>query len=91
MDADAARGADVVVRARWKYVCYVGDDGDEVLETFDPSIIHSAYVEREGIVRGRLVSAGFATLHGECYGHSTSLGISSRPHADTALLRERIG
>jgi hypothetical protein len=79
------------MRARWKYVCYVDDDGDEVLETFDPIIIHARYVENEGISPGRLVSAGFATSHGECYGHSTSLGISSRPAADTALLRERIG
>ena len=79
------------MRARWKYVCYVDEDGDEVLETFEPAIIHAQYVENEGIPRGRLVSAGFATVHGECYGHSTSLGIASRPHADTALLRERIG
>jgi hypothetical protein len=79
------------MRARWKYVCYVDGAGDEVLEIFDPAIIHSACVESEGISRGRLVSAGFATAQGECYGHSTSLGISSRPHADTALLRERIG
>lgn len=79
------------MRARWKYVCYIDDDGDEVLETFDPSIIHARYVENEGIARGRLVSAGFATIHGECYGHSTSLSLSSRPHQDTTLLRERIG
>ena len=79
------------MRARWKYVCYIGEDGDEVLETFDPSKIHAQYVENQGIGRGRLVSAGFATVHGECYGHSTSLGLSSRPNADTVLLRERIG
>ncbi len=41
------------------------------------------------LLDGTLV--GFATIHGECYGASTSLGISSRPHQDTALLRERIG
>ena len=35
--------------------------------------------------------SGFATAHGECYGASSSLGLSSRPRADTALLRERIG
>ncbi|MEQ1491024.1 MAG: hypothetical protein ABL932_10795 [Terricaulis sp.] len=79
------------MRARWKYVCYIGDDGKEVLEAFEPEIIHSQYVENEGIPPASLVSAGFATLHGECYGASTSLGISSRPHQDTALLRERIG
>lgn len=79
------------MRARWKYVCYVDESGDEVLETFDPEIIHAQYVENEGIVRVRLVSAGFASLHGEAYGHSTSLGLSSRPHQDTALLRKRIG
>ncbi len=79
------------MRARWKYVCYVDDDGDEVLETFEPEIIHAQYVAGEGINPGRLVSAGFATVHGECYGRSTSLGIVSRPRADTALLRERIG
>ncbi|MEQ1820244.1 MAG: hypothetical protein ABL871_16700 [Terricaulis sp.] len=79
------------MRARWKYVCYVNDDGNEVLETFEPEIIHSQYVEAERIDRLQLVSAGFATIHGECYGRSTSLEISSRPHADTALLRERLG
>lgn len=79
------------MQARWKYVCYIDEDGDEVLETFEPVIIHARFVEREGIPRGRLVSAGFATAEGECYGQSTSLGISSRPRADTALLRERIG
>ncbi|MBL8545752.1 MAG: hypothetical protein JNL81_04770 [Hyphomonadaceae bacterium] len=79
------------MRARWKYVCYVDDAGDEVLETFDPEIIHAQYVEKQGIARGRLISAGFATAHGECYGHSTSLNMSSRPHADTGLLRGRIG
>lgn len=79
------------MRVRWKYVCYAADDGHEVLETFEPEIIHSAYVQSEGIARERLISAGFATVHGECYGRSTSLGISSRPDADTALLRSRIG
>lgn len=90
MDADAARCADLV-KARWKYVCFLDGAGHEVLETFDPEIIHAAYAESEGIPRDRLISAGFATVHGECYGHSTSLGISARPHADTALLRARIG
>ncbi|MEZ5959469.1 MAG: hypothetical protein R3C30_03455 [Hyphomonadaceae bacterium] len=91
MDAHATRRTNILMRARWKYVCYRDDAGDEVLETFDPEIIHSAYVERERIPRDRLISAGFATMHGECYGHSTSLGISSRPDSDTALLRARIG
>ena len=79
------------MRARWKFVCYLDVAGHEVLETFDPEIIHSAYVERERIPLDRLISAGFATVHGECYGHSTSLELSSRPDADTALLRARIG
>lgn len=79
------------MRGRWKYVCYVDEHGDEVLESFDPSIIHSQYVENEGISVASIISAGFATIHGECYGASTSLGISSRPREDTALLRERIG
>ena len=90
MDANSARRADLV-KARWKYVCFLDSSGHEVLETFDPEIIHSAYAESEGIPRDRLISAGFATAHGECYGHSTSLGISARQHADTALLRARIG
>ncbi|MEZ5956480.1 MAG: hypothetical protein R3C27_04625 [Hyphomonadaceae bacterium] len=79
------------MRARWKFVCYLDAEGHEVLEIFDPEIIHSAYVERERIARDRLISAGFATVYGECYGHSTSLGISARLDADTALLRARIG
>jgi hypothetical protein len=90
VDAHAARRADLLMRAHWKFVCYVDGGGDEVLETFDPEIIHADYIERERIPRDRLISAGFATVHGECYGHSTSLGISARPDADTALLRARI-
>ena len=78
------------MRAHWKFVCYLDAAGHEVLDIFDPEIIHAAYVERERIPRDRLISAGFATVHGECYGHSTSLGISARPDADTALLRARI-
>ncbi|MGD9982180.1 MAG: hypothetical protein AB7H66_16815 [Hyphomonadaceae bacterium] len=91
MDADAARGADLVMRARWKYVCYADADGHEVLETFEPSTLHAAYVSEEGIDRGRLISAGFATADGECYGVSTSLNLPSRPLADTALLRMLLG
>ncbi|MBX3430153.1 MAG: hypothetical protein KF779_11295 [Hyphomonadaceae bacterium] len=78
------------MRARWKYVCYADDGGDEILETFEPEIIHSSYVDSRGIKRESLISAGFATIHGECFGRSTSLGISSRPHADSALLRDRM-
>jgi len=90
VDAAAARRADLLMRAHWKFVCYLDAAGHEVLDIFDPEIIHAAYVERERIPRDRLISAGFATVHGECYGHSTSLGISARPDADTALLRARI-
>ncbi|MGD9967201.1 MAG: hypothetical protein AB7T59_11815 [Hyphomonadaceae bacterium] len=78
------------MRARWKYVCYLDAGGDEVLETFDPAIVHAAYVSSEGIDRGRLISAGFATAQGDCYGISTSLTLSSRPRADSALLRALI-
>lgn len=78
------------MRAHWKFVCYLDAAGHEVLETFDPEIIHSAYVESERIPLERLISAGFATAHGECYGRSTSLDIASRPDADTALLRARL-
>ena len=79
------------MKARWKYVVYVDAEGDEVLETFEPAIIHAAYVSQEEIDRGRLVSAGFATAAGDCYGASTSLGLKSRPRADTVLLKEMKG
>lgn len=79
------------MQARWKYVVYVDADGDEVIEHFEPAIIHASYVEHAGIPRGRVVSAGFATAEGECYGRSTSLHLKSRPAADTALLKERMG
>jgi hypothetical protein len=79
------------VQARWKYVVHLDGDGDEVIEVFEPAIIHASYLEKAGISRGRLVSAGFATAAGECYGHSTSLGIKSRPAADSALFREARG
>jgi hypothetical protein len=76
------------MRARWKYIVYLDEDGEEVLETFEPAIIHAKYAENAGVPRGRIVSAGFATAERECYGASTSLGVNSRPRADTALLRD---
>ena len=52
MDANSARRADLV-KARWKYVCFLDSSGHEVLEIFDPEIIHSAYAASEGIPRDR--------------------------------------
>lgn len=75
------------MQGRWKYVVFLDAEGDERIALFDPSTLHADYVARARIPVGRLVSAGFATADKECFGRSTSLGLSSRPRADTALLR----
>ncbi len=76
------------MKAQWKYVVYRDGDGEEIIAVFGAGVVHSDYVQRAGIPRERLVSAGFATADKECFGHSTSLGLASRPRTDTALLRE---
>lgn len=75
------------MKAQWKYVVYRDEHGDEVIEMFGTAMLHADYVVRAGIKRATLVSAGYATSDKECFGVSSSLGLGSRPRADTALLR----
>ncbi|MGD9816047.1 MAG: hypothetical protein AB7Q23_09425 [Hyphomonadaceae bacterium] len=74
------------MKAAWKYIVYRDDSGEEVIETFPTNTIHAAYAAQRGIARARIVAAGFVTANKECFGVSTSLGLSSRPRADSALL-----
>ncbi|WP_395646127.1 hypothetical protein [Terricaulis sp.] len=76
------------MKAAWKYIVYLDDDGDEAIATFPTSTVHAEYARRHGITSLRLVSAGFVTSDKECFGHSSSLHLESRPKHDTALLRD---
>lgn len=73
------------MQTHWKYVVYRDDTGAEQLRFFEPSTIHAAFVAQEDIPVERLISAGFATEEGECFGGSNSLNLKSRRDADTAL------
>jgi hypothetical protein len=75
------------MRAEWKYIAYKNAEGEEVIVTFDQSIIHADYAAQHNISRAQIVSAGFVTSEKECFGASSSLHVSSRPRHDTALLR----
>lgn len=76
------------MKAAWKYIVYRDADGDEIIATFPTSTIHAEYARRNGVTASALVSAGFVTTDKECFGHSSSLHLRSRPAKDTALLRD---
>lgn len=76
------------MKAQWKYVVYRDSSGDELIELFGTGVIHRDYVICAGIDPASLISAGFVTADKECFGVSSSLGLSSPPKADTALLRD---
>lgn len=76
------------MKAALKYIVYRDDAGDEVIATFPTSTIHAEFARRNGITAGALISAGFVTSDKECFGHSSSLHLNSRPAKDTALLRD---
>ncbi len=75
------------MRADCKYIVWRDTSGDETLERFGAALIHADYVARQGIRRTDLVSAGYMTADGECFGASSSLRLSSRPAKDSALAR----
>lgn len=75
------------MQAALKYIVYRDADGDEIIATFPTTTIHADYARRNGIAASALVSAGFVTNDEECFGHSSSLHLRSRPRRDTALLR----
>ena len=84
-----------------KYIVY--QDGDkEYLVTFPRSIDHDRMAEAMECLRfgserdwhrrqGEVLAAGFVDGGGNCHGRSETLGIASRPDADTALLRSQGG
>ncbi len=76
------------MKAQLKYIVYRDANGMEIIEAFGTAIIHADYVAKHGIPIEWLISAGYATADLECYGASTSLGLSSRPKQDTAMLRD---
>lgn len=61
------------------------DDGWDVLVLFPASVTHAKIAE---LNPSQVVSAGFISSYGECYGKSTSLEVSSAPE-DTKLLKSQ--
>lgn len=76
------------MKAQWKYIVYRADNGEEDFELFGTAVIHAEFAARAGIPHTSIISAGYATAEKECFGSSTSLGLSSRPRRDTAILRD---
>jgi len=52
------------------------DDGFDVLVLFPSSVTHATIAES---IKAKVISAGFVSSFGECYGKSTSLNIKSDP------------
>lgn len=75
------------MRAERKYIVYRDADGDEMIVTFDQSIIHADFAASRNISPTQIVSAGFVSNDKECFGASSSLHVPSRPRRDSALLR----
>lgn len=75
------------MQAIWKYVVFRNEAGGEEIATFPTTMLHAGYVEARGLDYEQLISAGFVSEQGACYGASTSLSLPSRPRRDTALLR----
>lgn len=75
------------MRANCKYIVWRDSIGDETLDRFGTALIHADYVAHMGIRLADLVSAGYMTAAGECFGASSSLRLSSRPMKDSALAR----
>lgn len=73
-----------------KYVVYDCGKGAEIY-MFPTFVTHNNFVSRMGFVSEDIIGAGFVSPDLECYGHSISLKIKSRPEADTALLRRMLG
>ena len=79
----------------FKYVVLKVEDEPEKIFIFDRSIDHDRFAEVQSYIKvgghvwsrefRAVISAGF-TDGQSCYGTSESLGVSSRPVEDTALL-----
>jgi hypothetical protein len=74
-----------------KYIV-IRSGGFELLFNFPPLIQHAAMLltlkrGNADYAGAEVVSAGFITPAGGCHGRSISLGVESRPEADTKLLQ----
>ena len=81
-----------------KYIVTKTEDGEQEIFTFPNSVPHSIMAEAVARLRNTAhgdwqritrtpISAGFVSGN-VCHGESESLKLRSRPHEDTALLRE---
>jgi hypothetical protein len=74
-----------------KYIVVSGPGG-EVPVLFGQAL-HHRWVATHFGGPGNVISAGFVQLRGseiECHGHSSSLGIESRPDADSRLVQRHL-
>ena len=80
-----------------KYIVTENQSGQEEVFVFPNSIDHDAMAEVLGYIKNQTsdpwervmrepVSAGFVGKEGDCYGYSITLGLKSRPLADSILL-----
>lgn len=76
-------------------------DGTEEIFIFPREIDHDAFYESVELMRSqtmgdwervhrKIVSAGFVSLNGNCYGQSITLKVKSDPISDTALLKKQM-
>ena len=84
-----------------KYIRTKKEDGTEEIFTFPRAVHHDAFYESVEGIRNqtygnwerefrKVVSAGFVSLNGNCYGESITLKVKSNPAADTKLLHEQM-
>lgn len=69
-----------------KYIVVEDIMGNEVIAVFEPFLLHKDLAQNQ-----KVLGAGFVSLSTmTCYGASVSLGVKSRPEADTKLLLKQI-
>jgi hypothetical protein len=85
-----------------KYIVSKDDEDNEIIFVFPKFIDHDRFHEGVQSIRFgsplkwkrqylSVISAGFVSASGCCYGHSETLNVSSRPILDSKLLAESLG
>ena len=85
-----------------KYIATKTEKGVEEIFTFPYDVHHDCMMEMLGFIKDQnggqwsrvyreAISAGFVDSTGHCHGKSETLGLKSRPTADTALLKKQLG
>lgn len=83
-----------------KYICTKKADGTEEIFTFSMKINHDCMMEAVESIKNQthnrwirihrdIISAGFVSAKGTCFGNSETLGVKSRGDVDTELLKNQ--